>query len=79
MKSIVTEIAWFFFMCALMLMLLPGAVQMIDARSSMYTINKLEKYFLIELSILIFLVMLVGGYLLRFVVMLVMKWIRAWG
>ena len=73
MKIFIRELGFFIVLSLGALSLLPLVVEQLPLTSEAYTVNRMEKLFIIELSILVFLAILVVLYMLRFILTLIFR------
>jgi hypothetical protein len=73
MKIFIRELGFFIVLSLGALSLLPLVVEQLPLASEAYTVNRMEKLFIIELSILVFLTILVVLYILRFILTLIFR------
>jgi hypothetical protein len=68
MKKVVHELAWLVFLGLMAALILPLYAILMDFRTTDLEINKIEKLFLAQILFLSYLAILVGLYILRFVI-----------
>ncbi len=73
MKNFIRETGYFFTLSLVALALLPLIMKRLPMTTEAYTANRMEKIFIIQLSILCFLGMLIVLYVLRLIVTLVVR------
>lgn len=73
MKTFIREAGYFFTLSLGALCLLPMVMQRLPMSTEAYTANRMEKIFIIQLSILVFLGILVLLYVLRLIMTLLAK------
>jgi len=73
MKTFIREVAYFIILSLGALSLLPLILERMPLSTEAYTVNRMEKIFIIQLSILIFFGLLIGLYILRLLITLVAR------
>lgn len=73
MKTLIREAGYFFTLSLGALCLLPMVMQRLPMSTEAYTANRMEKIFIIQLSILVFSVILAVLYVLRLIMTLLAK------
>ncbi len=70
MKTLIREIAFFLILSLLATSLVPAAMGRLELASEAYTVNRMEKLFIIQLSVLMFVLILAGLYAMRLILTL---------